>query len=163
MSREYVLIFSTRYEFNDEYHNPEMLVIEKDRPAWQKGRLNLPGGKIEPGETPVDAAFREMMEETGLKTGEIVQMGVMRDRDLTIYCMRGWVRPEKQIKPREGETERVYWEEIDAVMKDPRLIPNLRAIVPLMRCGITDWVLTDDATSVGQKGGHTFSLTVPTY
>jgi 8-oxo-dGTP pyrophosphatase MutT (NUDIX family) len=30
----------------------EVLLIEKQKPAWQRGKLNGVGGKIEPGENP---------------------------------------------------------------------------------------------------------------
>jgi 8-oxo-dGTP diphosphatase len=43
-----------------------VLLIRKNRPAWQAGKLNGIGGKIEPGETPREAARREFREETGL-------------------------------------------------------------------------------------------------
>ncbi len=43
-----------------------VLLIEKQRPAWQKQRLNGVGGHIEPGETPLAAMRREFQEETGL-------------------------------------------------------------------------------------------------
>lgn len=45
-----------------------VLLIRKMRPAWQAGRLNGVGGKVEAGETPVNAMVREFREETGLET-----------------------------------------------------------------------------------------------
>ncbi len=43
------------------------LVLIRREKAPYKGLLALPGGKLEPGESPADAARREMLEETGLK------------------------------------------------------------------------------------------------
>lgn len=44
-----------------------VVLIWKEKPAWQKGKLNGVGGKIEPGETPYQAMVREFKEETGLQ------------------------------------------------------------------------------------------------
>ena len=41
-----------------------VLLIWKNRPEWQKGKLNGIGGKIEEGELPIDAMKREFSEET---------------------------------------------------------------------------------------------------
>lgn len=46
----------------------QVVLIEKEKPDWQKGKLNAPGGKIEPEETPVEAMVREFKEETGYQT-----------------------------------------------------------------------------------------------
>jgi 8-oxo-dGTP pyrophosphatase MutT (NUDIX family) len=43
-----------------------VLLVLKDRPEHLKGRLNLLGGKIEPGESITEAAIRELKEESGL-------------------------------------------------------------------------------------------------
>lgn len=46
----------------------QVALIRKQKPAWQKGRLNGIGGKLEPGEIPGAAMIREFKEETGLGT-----------------------------------------------------------------------------------------------
>jgi len=45
----------------------EVLLIEKNRPEWQRGKHNAIGGRIEPGETPLEAQRREFKEEVGLE------------------------------------------------------------------------------------------------
>jgi 8-oxo-dGTP diphosphatase len=47
-----------------------VVLIRKNRPAWQAGKLNGVGGKIELGESPRQAARREFREETGLDLPE---------------------------------------------------------------------------------------------
>lgn len=44
------------------------VLIRKSKPQWQEGLLNGVGGKIEPGESPVEAMVREFWEETGVRT-----------------------------------------------------------------------------------------------
>ena len=46
----------------------KVVLIRKTRPAWQAGKLNGPGGKIEAGETPHEAMCREFLEECGVET-----------------------------------------------------------------------------------------------
>ncbi len=47
-----------------------VVLIRKEKPEWQKGLLNGVGGKIEEGETPIQAMIREFEEEAGLRTWE---------------------------------------------------------------------------------------------
>ncbi len=45
-----------------------VVLMRKTHPEWQAGRLNGIGGKIEPGETAVQAMIREFEEEAGVWT-----------------------------------------------------------------------------------------------
>ncbi|TCZ80143.1 8-oxo-dGTP diphosphatase [Paenibacillus albiflavus] len=45
--------------------NNEILLLNRNKPSWM-GAWNGVGGKLEEGETPREAIFREVFEETGL-------------------------------------------------------------------------------------------------
>ena len=51
------------FAFSPDGENVALLT--KARPEWQAGLMNGIGGKIEPGELPIDAMVREFQEETG--------------------------------------------------------------------------------------------------
>ena len=44
-----------------------VLLIHKQKPAWQAGKANFPGGKVDAGETPEQALVRELEEELGIR------------------------------------------------------------------------------------------------
>jgi len=45
---------------------PMVLLIHPTNDSWQKPIMGIPKGKVEVGESPEDAAFRELFEETGI-------------------------------------------------------------------------------------------------
>ncbi len=48
-------------------HRNKMLVVEQYRKAVEKSLVEIPAGKLEPGEEPMTAAKRELEEETGYR------------------------------------------------------------------------------------------------
>jgi mutator protein MutT len=84
------------------------------------GRTRLPKGRVEAGETPEQAALREVEEETGLVAKVVapletvdytyLEAGVQVSKQVHFFLME-FAREEP--RPRDGELERVYWCAID--------------------------------------------------
>jgi len=69
-----------------------IILINQNRIARGGITLECPAGSIEPGETPREAALRELREETGFEAGEIFPLGLGGlglDRDTAV--MHGFV------------------------------------------------------------------------
>ncbi len=141
-----------------------VLVVVKDRPLWQVGKINLVGGKIEAGETPEEAAVRELKEESGLEPliDSVRIVGCIQGSWGKIYCVKIPVSFYDDLKPGSGESETVCWIHWDEIKNHEILIPNLRVAIPLMRNGIVDWVINDEGPD-WQHEYHTFSITVASH
>lgn len=50
------------------YDQGRLLAARRSAPAELAGRWELPGGKLEPGESPEEALVRELREELGVET-----------------------------------------------------------------------------------------------
>lgn len=62
MLKEYVCGFIFSKDMDLVY------LIRKNKPTWQKGKLNAIGGQVEPGESFLDAVVREIKEECAVIT-----------------------------------------------------------------------------------------------
>lgn len=51
-----------------------MLVVEQYRKALERAQVEIPAGKLEPGENPYDAALRELEEETGYRARSLTHL-----------------------------------------------------------------------------------------
>ena len=69
----------------------EVLLLKRSPTAnWQPNNWGFPGGKIEPGEAPLDAAVRETKEETGLDVSDTKEIKVKLDKPLAAYYTRDY-------------------------------------------------------------------------
>ena len=57
-------------------HGDRFLLVERGH-APARGLFAFPGGRLEQGESPEEAARRELLEETGLEAGELALFEVM--------------------------------------------------------------------------------------
>jgi 8-oxo-dGTP pyrophosphatase MutT (NUDIX family) len=68
-------------EYNDEIlvfavtKDQEVVLIRQYRHGVEKVILELPGGSVDEGETPLEAAKRELMEETGYASNTWIEVG----------------------------------------------------------------------------------------
>lgn len=58
------------FAFTESKFGQDVALILKNHPEWMKGKYNGIGGRIEEGESPVQAMVREFQEETGVSWGE---------------------------------------------------------------------------------------------
>lgn len=72
------------------FRDPEVLLIEKLR-GLGAGKVNAPGGRIDPGETAVQAAIRETKEEVGVDCRDVEQVGELHFQFTDGYSLLGFV------------------------------------------------------------------------
>lgn len=142
--KQYVVVYAPATAVTFGREELVLPMVLKDKPDFLKGVLNLPGGKIEGRETPIDAAMRELKEETGLLTiGTPLLMGVIRGTKSEIHVVRCPAKYQT-LTPAEGETEIFSWHHQDFVIRHSSLMPNLRLILPLCYSGAIGWRVFDD-------------------
>lgn len=77
------------------FYKDKVVLIKKNRPDFQKGKLNGIGGSLEGDEDPVSAMVREFKEETGISTSirNWNEVGKLDEPklDVTVYCFYSFI------------------------------------------------------------------------
>lgn len=103
-------------------------LIKKLKPEWQKNRLNAVGGKIEEGETPLEAMRREFKEETGADVEEWREFTLLNHSGHQVHFFVAFTDGSVQIKS--VTEEQVAWYPIHYLAEEP-VIGNLLWLIPL--------------------------------
>lgn len=98
------------------FHEGKVLLINKKR-GLGAGKVNAPGGHIEPGETKLDAAVRETEEEVGLTPHNAVEAGKLFFQFTNGLKMEGTVFLAHSFSGQLIETDEAdpFWIDIEGI------------------------------------------------
>jgi 8-oxo-dGTP diphosphatase len=107
----------------------QVVLVRKNRPEWQKGRLNGVGGKIEPSDAdPLAAMEREFTEETGVSDVGWQKFGALSGVGWTVHLFCATDDRYNQVATKTDEEVGVYQSfEIPWMTT----LTNIRWLVPL--------------------------------
>ena len=111
----------------------KVCLIEKQKPEWQKGLLNGIGGKIELGETAIEAMVREFNEEAGLKLNYVTweHFATMNGKDWKVYCYVAFSDSIFWVKTNEIEIVSVFDTNHVLTELHDKTISNLQWLIPM--------------------------------
>jgi 8-oxo-dGTP diphosphatase len=111
-----------------------VLLIRKKR-GLGAGKINGPGGRLEPGESPLAGAIREVEEEIGVTPTGVEQRGEIRFQFTDGLSILGFVFLARDCEGRLRETDEAapFWAPVDRLpwgemwADDPHWLPSLLA------------------------------------
>ncbi|WOV85377.1 NUDIX hydrolase [Sporosarcina jeotgali] len=118
----------------------ELVLVEQFRKALERSIIEIPAGKIEPGEDPEKTAIRELEEETGYRANEFTYVQSFAtspgfaDEIIHLYLARSLEKVENPAAGDEDEfinLQECTIEETEEMMKDGRIFDAKTAFAVL--------------------------------
>jgi ADP-ribose pyrophosphatase len=120
----------------------QIVMVKQYRYALGKETLEIPAGKLDPGETPEACVRRELLEETGYDAGELTFLytyapAIGYSNELIhIYSARGLKKTRKKIDEGEISSVKIYsTRRLRRMMKEGRLVDG-KTLLALFFSGI---------------------------
>lgn len=118
-----------RYVLGFMFSGQSVALVKKAKPAWQEGKWNGIGGKIEPGENSIDAMVREFNEEARVLTShsawKYFASYTCYPHNTELFLFKSFVKHCITIKG--SLIEPVQWRSIH---DNSNWIPNLNWLIP---------------------------------
>ena len=115
----------------------KVALIQKAKPEWQAGKFNGIGGKVEEGETYIEAMTREFFEETGVYTPSHIWIPIckMFDKARLEWSVKVFYSTNLSnyhIETTTAEEVRIFeTQEILSPTRSIEIIPNLTWLIPM--------------------------------
>jgi 8-oxo-dGTP diphosphatase len=111
----------------------EVILIKKNKPDWQKDKLNGVGGKSEKGENVYESMVREFKEETGVETkpAQWDLFSSLTGDNYEMWCFR--IFTDDIIHCVTVEEELIYKLNYEEAITSEHILPSLKVLLPMAR------------------------------
>ena len=117
----------------------EVVVTKYKKGNKKEGYYDIPGGKIEEGESPKQTAIREMKEETGINIQNLKYKGIMTiEYPNRMFIFDTFISKEYEGEPQEFEENTSEWIDIDELLKKEKILSNIILLDKFLIKGLID-------------------------
>ena len=109
-------------------------LLRSEKSRWMPKKWGLPGGKVESGEEPVEAAIRETKEEANLNVQNLTYLKDLSDKSVDLFYTTDY-DGDVQIDFEHDDYEWVSRADVEQYDTTPRIVE------------IFDWVLKNERTN----------------
>ena len=100
-------------------HGGRLLLQRKSAGRFGEGKWNGPGGKVKPGETPLECVIREVREETGLTVSRLTEQGVVDfyfgEKQEPDWVVHIYATSSFKGEPKESDEGELKWFGVDEI------------------------------------------------